>query len=426
LNTSGISEPVAHLTLLGGIGIRRANQQEIPLPTRKARLLLAYLASPSDRMHQRGKLTGLLWGDRQEDQARGSLRNALSALRKILGADALTVEGDGVALPSNLVDVDVARFEGLVAERSLDSLREAVSIYAGAFLEGVATDQPTYQEWMLHEQLRIRTLTQTAFRSLADAELREQAFDPALEAASRLLELDPLDEQSHRTVMRVYAASGQRSMALRHYETCRQMLADELGVNPAAETEQLLLDVRNFDPRKFYEFAATVPPEISVSTGDAAGPLALTGDNMPAVAVLPFHDPSGTSNQDYFANGLTEDIITALKAWRSFNVIARNSSFSYKDIVVPIDQVAKELGARYVLEGSVRKGEGRLRITARLNDTVSGNQVWAEKFDRDMTDMFALQDELAQRIAAIVEPEIDQVERRRVASKMPTSLAAWE
>lgn len=426
MDSPGTGEPITHLTLLGGLGIRRVDCEEVALPTRKARLLLAYLASPADRMHQRGKLIGLLWGDRPEEQARGSLRNALSALRKILGPHALTVEGDGVTLRSRSVDIDVARFEARVAEGSLDSVREAVSIYGGDFLDGVAADQPPYQEWMLHEQIRIRGLARAAFRALAGLELREQAFGTALEAASRLLELDPLDEQSHRILMHIYAASGQRSMALLQYEICRRMLADELDVGPAEETEQLLRDVRRLDPKAFCDLSPAGASPIPVSAGDDIGAGALARDDTPAVVVLPFHNPGGDPEQEFFADGLTEDIITALTAWRSFRVIARNSSFSYKNMAVPVSRVAEELGARYVLEGSVRKGGRRLRITARLNDAVTGDQVWAEKFDRDMADMFALQDEMAQRIAAVVEPEIDHLERRRAASKKPASLAAWE
>lgn len=426
LESPGTAEPNTHLTLLGGVGIRQVDREMAALPTRKARLLLAYLASPADRMHQRGKLVGLLWGDRPEEQARGSLRNALSALRKILGPDALTVEGDGVALRSSSVDIDVARFEARVVEGSLASVREAVSIYAGDFLDGVAADQPAYQEWMLHEQLRFRGLARAAFRALAALELREQAFGPALEAALRLLELDPLDEQSHRIVMRLYAASGQRSMAMRQFEACRGMLADELGVKPAEETEQLFQDVQKLGPEAFCDLAPAGGSPIPGGADDNIGTRIPTRDDIPAVAVLPFNNPGGDPKQEFFADGLTEDIITALTAWRSFRVLARNSSFSYKNMAVPVSRVAEELGARYVLEGSVRKGGGRLRITARLNDAVTGDQVWAEKFDRDMTDMFALQDEMAQRIAAVVEPEIDHVEQRRAASKKPSSLAAWE
>ncbi len=148
--------------------------------------------------------------------------------------------------------------------------------------------------------------------------------------------------------------------------------------------------------------------------------------NRPALAVLPFINMSGESEQEYFTDGLTEDIITALAAWRSFPVIARTSSFIYKGKAVAVKQVAQELGARYVLEGSVRKGGNRLRISAQLIDATTGHHVWAERFDRDLEDIFALQDEITQRIVATVEPELGRAEQQRSAVKKPTNLDAWD
>jgi adenylate cyclase len=145
-----------------------------------------------------------------------------------------------------------------------------------------------------------------------------------------------------------------------------------------------------------------------------------------AVAVLPFTNLSGDPGQEYFSDGLTEDIITALAAWRSFPVIARNSSFIYKGRVVHARQVARDLGVRYVLEGSVRRGGDRLRITAQLVDATTGHQVWAERFDRDLQDVFALQDEITQHIVASMEIELERAEQRRAATKKPQNLSAWD
>ncbi len=124
----------------------------------------------------------------------------------------------------------------------------------------------------------------------------------------------------------------------------------------------------------------------------------------PALAVLPFTNLSGDPEQEYFVDGLTEDIITALSAWRAFPVIARNSSFIYKGKSVKVQQVAADLGVRYVLEGSVRKSGERVRVTAQLIDAGTGHHVWAERYDRELADIFDLQDEITWRIASIVEP----------------------
>ena len=146
----------------------------------------------------------------------------------------------------------------------------------------------------------------------------------------------------------------------------------------------------------------------------------------PAVAVLPFNNLSGDPGQEYFTDGLTEDIITALAAWQFFPVIARNSTFVYKGKAVDVKQIARELGARYVLEGSIRKGGNRLRITAQLIDAATGLHIWAERYDRELEDIFSLQDEIAQRIAATMEPELERAEYRRIVSGKPKNLDAWD
>ena len=146
----------------------------------------------------------------------------------------------------------------------------------------------------------------------------------------------------------------------------------------------------------------------------------------PAVAVLPLKNLSGDPDQEYFTDGLTEDIITALSLWRSFPVIARNSTFSYKGQSPDIRKVGEELGARFVIEGSVRKAGNRIRVTVQLIDAETGHHVWAERFDRELDDIFALQDEITQRVAATVEPELGRFEQKRLAAKHPTSLDAWD
>ena len=146
----------------------------------------------------------------------------------------------------------------------------------------------------------------------------------------------------------------------------------------------------------------------------------------PAIAVLPFANLTNDAEQEYFADGLTEDIITALSCWRLFPVIARNSTFVYKGRAVKVQQLAQELGARYIIEGSVRKGGDRVRVTVQLIDSETGHHVWAERYDRKLDDIFALQDEITERIVAVVAPELERAERQRAISKPPSDLYAWD
>jgi TolB-like protein len=163
-----------------------------------------------------------------------------------------------------------------------------------------------------------------------------------------------------------------------------------------------------------------VAPEAASSEGSLALPA------KPSIAVLPFDNLSGDPEQEYFADGITEDIITALSKFRWFFVIARNSTFVYKGQAVDIKQVGRELGVRYVLEGSVRKAGSRVRITAQLIEAATGNHVWAERYDRSLEDIFELQDEITSTIAAAVEPELGGSERERAMRKPTEHLGAWD
>ena len=148
--------------------------------------------------------------------------------------------------------------------------------------------------------------------------------------------------------------------------------------------------------------------------------------DKPSIAVLPFDNMSGEPEQEFFADGIAEDVITALSRFRSLFVIARNSSFTYKGSVIDIAQVARELGVRYVVEGSVRKAGIRVRITTQLIDATSGRHLWADRFDGSLDDVFELQDQITEQIVVSVEPEIGAHERALARRKPPESLDAWE
>ena len=168
--------------------------------------------------------------------------------------------------------------------------------------------------------------------------------------------------------------------------------------------------------------AAAPEPGRVVQAPQAALPL----PDRPAIAVLPFTNMSGDREQDYFSDGISEDIITALSKLRWFFVVARNSSFVYKGRAVHMAEVARELGVRYVLEGSVRRSGDRLRISAQLNDVSTGSHLWAERYDRELADVFAVQDEITEAIVAAIEPQLYTAESFRAQQKPPGSLDAWD
>jgi TolB-like protein len=170
--------------------------------------------------------------------------------------------------------------------------------------------------------------------------------------------------------------------------------------------------------------AAEPRTEDAPTLAPAAEPLPLP--SKPSIAVLPFQNMSGDPEQEYFADGLTEDIITGLSQQQWFFVIARNSSFTYKGEAVDVRQVANQLGVRYILEGSVRKSAGRVRVTGQLIDATLGNHLWAERYERELSDIFELQDEITNRVIGSVGPQILIAEAARVRRKAPQSVQAWD
>jgi TolB-like protein/Tfp pilus assembly protein PilF len=158
----------------------------------------------------------------------------------------------------------------------------------------------------------------------------------------------------------------------------------------------------------------------------AAGAAPLPLPDKPSIAVLPFTNMSGDPEQEYFADGMAEEIITALSRCSWLFVIARNSSFTYKGRAVDIRQVGRELGVRYVLEGSVRRGGNRLRFTGQLIEATSGNHIWADRFDGDLSDVFELQDRITENVVAAIEPKLQLAEIERIKQKPSSNLNAYD
>jgi TolB-like protein/Tfp pilus assembly protein PilF len=205
------------------------------------------------------------------------------------------------------------------------------------------------------------------------------------------------------------------------------------AINDTGKDQRLLRTVA----RKGFRFVGDVTveqpavplvpsPDHSAHQDDASPRLALPALDRIAIAVLPFSNLSGEPEQEYFSDGISEDIITALSKLRWFYVIARNSSFVYKGKSVHLNQIADDLGVAYVIEGSVRKEGERVRITAQLNEVATGSHIWAERYDRDLADVFAVQDEITESIVAAIEPQLYAAENFKAQRKPPDSMDAWD
>jgi TolB-like protein/Tfp pilus assembly protein PilF len=394
--------------LLGGFELQSIDGRNAGPPGRKTRALMGCLALSAGKPWPREKLMALLWSDRGEDQARASLRQALAELRRALGEPSpLRTDHEAVSLVVTMAAVDALEFERLA---KAGKLGEAAALYRGPLLDGHGVRDGAFEEWLRVERTRLHDLAIDVFDRLAAS----QSGDAAIETAQRLLHLDPAREETHRLLMRLYAAAGQRAQALRQYQRCRETLRRELQAEPDVETERVYRQIQD---------EATA--QAAVASAPKPDPAPLPGVK-PSIAVLPFENLSGDPEQAYFSDGITEDIITELSRYRSLLVFARNSVFQFRGPGADIAAVRQRLGARFVVEGSIRKIASRLRITAQLIDAASETHLWVERYDRDVGDVFALQDEIARTVAATVEGRVAAGGVEQLRRKPTASWAAYD
>lgn len=412
------------LSILGNFQVSRGNGKFLRVAGQKDRALLAYLALSPGVPFEREKLAGLLWGDHGDTQARDSLKHALSRLRKLLNDGLLqpiAADRQAVWLDPKGLSVDVAEFEVLLRGNAPGDLDKALALYRGDLLQNTTVQDPAFDDWLMLERQRLRRMAEDcAGKRAADLETQGD-HEQAARAAARLLQLDPLHEAAARALMRLYSLTGERNRALRVYADLSERLARDLDTQPEAETTALCEQIKS---------RGTVTSATAPRTGNEAAVTRTGASPMlpgrPSIAVLPFESLSPETDQDYFADGVVEEIITALSRVRSLFVIARNSSFAYKGKAIDVQRIGRELGVRYVVEGSLRRSADRIRIMARLVEAANRATIWAESFDGDLSDIFELQDQIAARIVGAILPKLEQAEIARALEKPTANLDAYD
>jgi TolB-like protein/cytochrome c-type biogenesis protein CcmH/NrfG len=409
--------PSLRLQLLGPFEARGPSELPIFLPTRKSEALLAYACLTPGRPHPRDRLVNLLWSDRGEDQARNSLRHALSALKKVL-ADLepapLVIERNAVETPANAVDVDALSFEDLAGQDEPAALRRAAALYRGEFCEGMVVRDPAGEEWLATTRERYRRMAVEVLERLLVSGHGPGDEDATIETAERLVRLDPLRESAWRALMRAHAARGERNHALKAYKRCCDVLKRELGVEPEPDTTKLHDDIRA-GASAIASAERPAPNMTEPATPDAQ---TSTEVERPSIAVLPFENLSGDPEQEYFSDGITEGIILGLSKFPSLSVKSRHSGFAFKNAHTDVTEIGRLLGVRYVIEGSVRKTPTHVRITVQLVDASNGLQLWGHRYDSEIEGLFALEDELTRAIVATVRGRIDSADQN-VAIRRP-------
>ncbi|MEP7173162.1 MAG: BTAD domain-containing putative transcriptional regulator [Aestuariivirga sp.] len=396
------------LQLLGEFSLSGSDGRPIAVTSKKNRALLAILALSAGLHATRERIAGLLWGEHGEDQARSSFRQSLAVLRKELGVAGqavLEVRDDLIALQPDAVSIDAVEILNWANAQDLASLRASALLYSGDLLADLALREEAFEAWLSAERRRLSVAAIKLFDRLASLETGHAQID----AAQQLLALDNLRESSHRQLMKAYASQGERGLALKQFDICKKLLHDDLGVDVAEETEAL--------KRQIMGGASD-----AAKTGIAANEPA----RRPSIAVLPFTNLGDDPAQGFFSDGVTADIITELTRWRLLSVRSGAASFRYRGPAIDLKQIGRELDVRYVVEGSVRRMGERIRITVQVTDTGTGNHVWAERFDREQAEIFAVQDQVVRTIVSTLVGRVEVAAAERASRQPPASLVAYE
>ena len=448
-----------HLHTLGSLDLRGSDGQSIRsvLAQPKRLALLAYLAISAPRgFHRRDTLLALFWPESDTERARASLRTALSVLRRSLGEGVVVGRGgDDVGTDADQLWCDAVAFEGAHAAGEYE---QALELYRGDLLAGFYIDDaPDFERWLEEERIRVREKASAAARALAERDEQAGNRVAAAEWARRAAAISPDDEGTVRRLIALLDRSGDRDGARRAYRSFVDRLQAEYELEPSGEMqtvgdalrEQLQVVEPAISPRHVPAITApagnTAESQVSASGAGGSHPsskepgrrlpfqirrvhlgagalvalvvLALAAvfhepvrtpsahsaprdAQLSSVAVLPFADMSEQADQEYFSDGITEELINTLANIEGLQVVARTSAFAFKGTRADVRDIGEKLGVAAILEGSVRRSGDRVRVTAQLINTATGYHLWSETYDRQIADLFTIQDEISRAIAS--------------------------
>lgn len=425
--------PAIRLRLLGRADITGPDDLDAGAVLARPKLLalLSYLtAATPPGLHRRDALVGLFWSELDQEHARGALRQSLYHIRRFLGGDVLLTRGDEeVGLATDRVRSDVTTFEDALVRNARE---EALDVYRGDLLEGFhLSGAPMFERWLDGRRDDLQREAHRAAWGLAqDAEAAED-LAVAAHWARRTLRLAQQDEAVLRQVVCLLDRVGDRAGAVREYETFVRRLREDLDLEPAPETRALMKEIRSREGRSG-PTSAVPPPEAQVDRPapaprrEGASGSEERRSNAASIAVLPFANMGADPEEEYLGDGLAEEITTALARVNALQVAARTSAFAFRGRNVDVRTVGRELGVATVLEGSVRRSGGHLRITAQLVKVADGYHLWSERFDREAEDVFSIQDEIAQSVVAALKLILTDTERHAL-ERIPTqSVRAYE
>jgi DNA-binding SARP family transcriptional activator/TolB-like protein/Tfp pilus assembly protein PilF len=397
------------IQLLGAFGLHNGGERVV-LPARKTEALLAVLAFRPGVASGREALCALLWPDVPEAQARTSLRQALGHLRRALPEGALAGNGDQVHLAPNAASVDTAEAESLLARPPLERA-ELSEVWQGPLLDGFAAVSEPFAEWLENERARSTSRLLSRMEECVAALSAARQLPRALSVAQWLVDFEPTRESAQRALMRLHAEQGDRASALRVFERCRSVLAQRWSIEPSPETLRLRDEIAVPSAAPFDPSAIGRGPDHS-----RRWPL----------AILPFTATPPEGSVKLLADALSEDVTTELARFPELALLSRDSVAALAAQGLAPEDLAREVGARLVLTGTVRGAGDRARVSAALIDATTRLEVWAQKWEVSAGDVFGALERLTRSVVGALALRIDDARLDRARRRPFESLEAYE
>lgn len=413
------------LHLFGAPDLRRAGEGPIlsVLTGSKRLALFAYLVLQGPGVFvRRDALLALLWPESDARRARGALRNLLYQLRRALGDGVLVGRGQQeIGIAEGSLWCDVWAFEEALAR---DAREEAVELYRGELLSGyhLSGASPGFERWLDRGRTEMHRRAVAAASRLARDAAADGGTVEALRWARRVVELAPTEVEAGRRLVELLVELERPGAAARELDAFARRLRDDLGMEPPADLRQRVEKLQDMpsgraDEEGLWRKRGPGGPAVGASTGEDAAAETLDrggAQEAPTIAVLPFRNLSPGGDQAHLAHGLAEEILNALTQLRVLRVAARTSSFAYGGVDRDVRTIGEQLGVAHVLEGSVRRTGSRIRVTAQLVDARDGFHLWSEIYERELSDVFRIQEEIAASVVDALKVELLADERRRL------------